>query len=177
MGGYSYLSEIPLYPADIDLELPGQWRRGDLIYVEGAGYRYYDGVQWRRFGVGLEQLDLATRNTDLVVAGGQTQTAVTTTVTIDDQTVMQIRAQIPMLEFTATSGGEAQLTALLNDTTPYVLGHMTSDRQFGWPVQVDRFVPVTAGAIKVDLQIVSINAAVTAHAGTGYGDTGMQLLA
>jgi hypothetical protein len=174
---YAYISEIPIYPSDINLDLPGQWRSGDLVYVEADGYRYYDGTQWKRLGVGLEQLALATRTTDLNVASGQTVTAVTTQVTITDQTQLLARASIPMLEFTATSGGEAQI--IVNyDGTPYVVGHMVSDRQFGWPATMSRTITnLTPGTVTVTLQVTSVNAACIAHAGAQYGDTMLRLIA
>jgi hypothetical protein len=174
--GYAYLSEIPFYPADVNLDLPGTWGSGALIYVEGDGYRYSDGTQWHRMGVGLEQLAHIERDTDLVVAGGATATLLQATITIDIQTEMLVRASIPMLELTNTSGGEARIYADV-DGTPYDLGHVTSDRQFGWPLLVQRVIPVTKGALTVTLLIQSISNPLTAHAGSGMGETMMRIIA
>ena len=174
---HAQLSSIPVFATASDRDAATDWDPGSLVYSADVGYAYFDGQAWVYFGIALRQLAHATNDNDVPVAAGATVTALTATLDqpLEQDTDLLLRASLPCLEFTATSGGEAELQVVIGGTS-YPIARMRSDRAFGWPVFVSRELPtVPAGTTSVDLQIQSISAACLAH-GDPYGQISLRVL-
>jgi hypothetical protein len=170
---HAQLSSIPVFATASDRDSATEWDPGSLVYTADQGYAYFDGQTWIYFGVALRQLDYATNDVDVPVAAGATVTIVSAAIALEQDSELLLRVNLPSLEFTATSGGEAELLALIAGTA-YPIAHMTSDRAFGWPAFVSRSILAPAATTSIDVQVQSVSGACLVH-GLPYGEISLRV--
>jgi hypothetical protein len=127
-------------------------------------------------GVAVTELAYVSGSSDVVVGSGLTATVLQATVVITTQTQLLVRCSVPTLEFTNTNGGIAVAELVVAGVT-YPLARLASDRAFSWPATLTRKVPVASGNVTLTFQIRSVSNPCTAHAGAGYGESSMRVIA
>ena len=124
---------------------------------------YHDGQRWNPIGdIVLGHGEVAA---DVAVGSGATATVVNVDVTFAGVgRLCQVTADLPEVDFTATSGGEAVFVVNLAGVD-HAIGHMHGDRSLGWPARFARRLPIPgAGDYTFALKCQSVNGALTLHA-------------
>jgi len=115
-------------------------------------------------------------STPVTVASGATTTVLSLTVALAANAPLIVTVNFPSFNFTATSGGDAQV--LINvGATVYTVGRLTADRQLAWPALLVRRQIAVGGTVTLSLAVQSVVGAVTLQAGANYGTISLQVQA
>jgi hypothetical protein len=158
---------------------------GDLLFPawgvmydasQGQHPAYHDGVRWH--SLGTIELGSAEVATDVVVASGATVNVAALDVDFAGVgQVCEVTADLPSVDFSATSGGEA-LFAVNLAGVDHAIGHMHTDRSLGWPARFTRRMAIPgAGVATFTLKCDSVSGAITLHADgdVSYGPISMSV--
>ena len=139
---------------------------------------FHDGQRWHPLG--RLQLAEGEASADVAVAAGATVSVLALDVNFAGiSTVCEVVADLPEVDFTATSGGEALFSVNLGGVD-HALGHMHGDRSLGWPARFARRLPSPgAGVSTFTLKCQSVSGAITLHADADvlYGPIGLSVAA
>jgi hypothetical protein len=137
---------------------------GVLEDAAGLGHpAFHDGVAWAPLGD--IELGNAEQLADVTVGAGATVAVASVDVNFAGVgTICEVTADLPEVDFTATSGGEAVFSVNVAGTD-HAIGHMHGDRSLGWPARFARRLPVPgAGLWTFTLNAQSVAGALTLHA-------------
>ena len=131
---------------------------------------YHDGTRW--YPLGEIQLGYTEVTSPVVVATGKTVTVLAVDVTFAGiGQVCSLLVDLPMVDFTDTSGGEVELSVTL-DSVAHGLAHLHGDRSLGWPARTARRLPIPGPGtytFTVAAQSISGNVTLQADADANYG--------
>jgi hypothetical protein len=137
---------------------------GTLTDAAGQAHpAYHDGTRWHPLGeVQLGYTEVAA---DVVVPSAGSVPVLSFAVTyLGIGTFARLLLDVPEVDFTATSGGELEVS-VSDGTTTSVLAHLHTDRSLGWPLRSARRLPIAgAGTVTYTVTAQSLSGAVTLHA-------------